>query len=330
MNPDLTKEQALEALETYFQLMTTNGASRIFHTAADVKIFDNLAAGPATAGQLAEMCGLKETPVQLLLEGLESINVLTREDGAFSLTPVMRFLAGGYESLGDQYWQYLPEFLRTAKPLARMDSPEQGEQLYRAQVESLDRMMKPSAFMAAKIYQMGGGCKGPKILDVGAGSAVWSLTIAEMDADAHVTAIDRPSVLEVAMAKAELCGAADRFTPMPGDYHEVSLEDEAYDLIIVANVTHIETPDGNNALMKKLYPALKPKGLIAVIDVMPGDKGRCQAALYAIGLALRTENGRVYKADELKEFVSQAGFSKIRSVPLQITPHTMGMIVASK
>ena len=75
MNLNLTKEQALEALETYFQLMTFNGASRIFRIAGETNIFENLA-GPCTPAELAERCGLKEGPVQLFLEGLETLTTL--------------------------------------------------------------------------------------------------------------------------------------------------------------------------------------------------------------------------------------------------------------
>ena len=192
-------------------------------------------------------------------------------------------------------------------------------------------MMKPAAECAAMMLGMGESRKGVSILDVGAGSAVWSLTFAAKDSESTVTALDWPAVLKIAAATAEGMGLQDRFTALPGNYHEVELAEAAYDLAIVANVTHIETPEGNEDLFRRLRPALKDGGEIVIFDVMAGqEQGDLSRALYALGLALRTEQGQVYTFEELQGFLETAGFTGAAFAAIPVPPFTMGMITAKK
>jgi 2-polyprenyl-3-methyl-5-hydroxy-6-metoxy-1,4-benzoquinol methylase len=246
-------------------------------------------------------------------------------------TPVMHFLAGQYQNLGNEYWEYLPQFLESNVPLTAMDAPEQSEAQYQKQVTALAWMMQPAAERAARLLEAGTRRRGLNIIDVGAGAAVWSLGIAAHDTEARVTAVDWPAILDIASVHARTYGLADRFTPLPGNYHDVELPGETYDLAIVGNVTHIETEMGNRTLFQKLHAALKAGGDIAVFDVMPGqEEGDLARALYALGLAMRTENGRVYPREELEALLATAGFTAPCFTPLDVEPFTMGMILAKK
>ena len=327
----MNAETQLEALNTYFNLMSMNGGARVFRMARQNGLLDAVGSGARTSQTVAEICGLKEKPVKLLLDTLCSLQIMQCQEGSYTLTPVMQFLSGNYQNLSDEYWDYLPQLLKTGVPLAKMDDAQQSEEQYKKQVTALAWMMKPAAEVASGMLGIGNTRKDLEILDVGAGSAVWSLTCAQKDPDTKVTAADWPGVLKIAEISAASLGLQDRFNGMPGNYHEVELPNDAYDLAIVGNVTHIETPEGNQALFRKLYKALKAGGEIAIFDVMPGqEQGNLARALYALGLALRTEKGRVYPIEELQEFLQKTGFVEPQFSPIQIFPYTMGMILAKK
>lgn len=321
----------LKALKTYFDLMAINGGARIYRVAREFGIFDVIGSEQMAAEVVAEKCGLREKPVKLMLEALCAINTIRCQEGKYSLMPVMQFLSKNYKNLSDEYWDYLPQLLKDGIPIAKMDSVEQSEEQYKKQVTALAWMMKPAAEAAAMMLGIGKSRRGVNILDVGAGSAVWSLTFAQRDPDTKVTALDWPAVLKIAVASAEDMGIKERFHILPGNYHEVKLADEIFDMAIVGNVTHIETPEGNQALFQKLYRALKPGGEIVIFDVMPGqEEGNLARTLYALGLALRTEKGQVYSREELEHFLQQTGFIKSTFMPIQVLPYTMGMIFAKK
>jgi 2-polyprenyl-3-methyl-5-hydroxy-6-metoxy-1,4-benzoquinol methylase len=319
------------AFETYFALMNMNGAARIYRTANELGIFEAVGTGPATASEVAAACGLQEQPLRLLLDGLRSIGTLEKEGNAYSPALVMQFLAGNYRNLGDEYWDYLPRFLETGVPLAEMDSVEHSADQYEKQVAALAWMMTRAAEALATMLGMGSARKSLRILDVGAGSAIWSLTCAKHDAGTTVTASDWPAIVEIAAGFAQQMGLAGRFSAIPGNYHEADLGDECYDLAIVANVTHIETPGGNRDLFRRIHSALKPGGEVVVVDVMPATpEGRMPAALYALGLGLRTAEGRVHSVEALQEFLRETSFADPVFQPIPVPPHTMGMIAARK
>lgn len=327
----MNQQEKFAALQTYFNLMNMNGAARIYRTSRELGIFDAIGNDGATPAEVAEKCGLQAEPLRLLLDGLCSIGTLACEDDRYSPSLVTQFLAGNYRNLSDEYWDHLPNYLQTGVPLAEMDSVEQSADQYEKQVSALAWMMMPAAEALAQMLGMGQSRTALSILDVGAGSAVWSLSCAKHDAATTVTASDWPVIVEIAAGFARQMGLEDRFTAIPGNYHESDLGEDNYDLAIVANVTHIETPDGNRDLFGRLHRALKAGGEVVIVDVMPVQpEGQISAALYALGLGLRTAQGRVHSADALRQYLEDVGFTDSVMQPIPVTPHTMGMIIAKK
>lgn len=322
-------QQHCDMLNNYFQLMAMNGATRVYQTAHSLGIFRALTEEPATVAHLAKVCALQEEPLELLTNSLCAIGTICKEDGLCRLSPVMQLLTGPYQHLGDEYWNVLPEVLRTGRPGIKMDHVDQSEALYTKQAQALAWMMQPAAHAAAKILGVGDQRKNLNILDVGAGAGVWSLSFAHYDSQAQVTALDWPEVLKVAEASAQSQGLGGRLQVLPGNYHEVALAPEAFDMAVVGNVTHLESPRGVTHILKRIRASLKTKGEIVVIDVMPGQtEGDLNRSLYALGLALRTENGRVHSVEDLKDMLETAGFKGVNHLMLPVPPYTMGMLIA--
>lgn len=327
----MNDREKLKAFQTYFDLMSMNGGARIYHVAQQLGIFESIGKGAFTVDMIAANCHLKEKPTKLLLDALCSLKVLEYKNQRYSLTPVMHFLSGNYQNLSDEYWDYLPKLLKTGIPLARMDDTRESEKQYQNQAAALAWMMKPAAEAASVMLEIGTKRKGLNILDVGAGSAIWSLTFAQKDRGISITAVDWPAVLEIAKISAKEFGLSERFNVRPGNYHEVEIPPGTYDLAIVGNVTHIETPEGNKALFAKIYRALKANGEIVIFDIFPGQEGgELSQSLYALGLALRTGKGQVYSCEQLQEFLSQAGFTGFQFSPIKVPPYTMGMLLSKR
>ena len=321
----------LKAFQIYFDLMSMNGGVRIYHVAKHLGVFESISKGTSTVEEIAQQCQFKEKPTKLLLDALCSLKVLECKNNFYALTPVMHFLSGNYQNLSDEYWDYLPKLLQTGVPFARMDDTRESEKQYQAQATALAWMMKPVAEVAATMLDIGNKRKGLNILDVGAGSAIWSLTFAKKDQGISITAVDWPAVLEIAKNLAKELGLSERFNALAGNYHKVEFSSEIYDLAVIGNVTHIETPEGNTALFTKIYKALKTNGEVVIFDIFPGqEEGELSQSLYALGLALRTEKGQVYSCEQLQEFLSQAGFSGFKFSPIKVPPYTMGMLLAKR
>jgi ubiquinone/menaquinone biosynthesis C-methylase UbiE len=319
-----------DLLSAYFQLMNANGAAHVYREAVRSGLFAALDSDARTIQEICRQCGTAARPTELMLEALAVMGLVSHSDALWRLAPLgSLLLAGSYRNLGDEYWAHLPELLRTDKPLVRMDDAAQSEAHYQTQAAVLGWMLTPAARCAAeRLAQV--VPPSAAILDLGAGSGIWSLTLASLLPQATVTAVDWPAVLAVAAEMAQELGVADRLQTIAGNFHEVELPHRHYDLAIVANVTHLLTPEGNRALLNAVHKALQPGGLVGLIDVFPGQPaGDLNRTLYALGLALRTERSRVYSAADLQPLLQEAGFDELQLVSLPVPPYAIGMLLAA-
>lgn len=324
---------SIDALNNYFSLMNSNGVARVFHTSRETGILTAIMDTPLSVDEVCQRCQTQSRGTQLVLNVLVAIGAADLDDERYQATPLVKMLLNsGYRDLGDTYWNSLESFLRDGNPIAKMDAPEQSEMHYQQQAAGLAWMMAPAAKAAAQYLLSSGTRNALRILDVGAGAASWSLAIAAGDSETRVVAVDWPAVLQVATQTAHLTGLQDQLTCLPGNYHDVALEQENFDIAIVANVTHLETEDRTLSLMKRLYQALKPGGEVVIIDALPDsrDGDKTTHALYALGLALRTEQGKVHSRQTLETLLTQAGFAAPQYQALPVAPHMMGMLVAEK
>src|SRR5262249_14513405 len=110
---------------------------------------------------------------------------------------------------------------------------------YRDVVRTLARLFEPAArAIAAEL--------GPArcILDVGAGTGVWDLPVAELAAPTtRITALDLPEVIPAFAERAAALGLSHLATSIAGDYHTADLE-PGFDRILLANVLHLEQLHG--------------------------------------------------------------------------------------
>ncbi|MBB6431641.1 class I SAM-dependent methyltransferase [Algisphaera agarilytica] len=320
-------------LENYFQLMAANGADHVYRTAVSSGLLDTLAQSPSSASALAEQLDAQAQPIAMLCDVLKTLGVVEHGDGLWRLSPLGDgLLRGPYRTLGDPYWHHLPEFLQTSEPMAQMDDPAESEARYQGQAAALGWMLAPAASWAAESLAATLDAEGKvSILDAGAGSAIWSLSLAKRLPQAGVTAADWPAVLEVAKATAQRMGLADRLELMPGDLAEASFPADSHDVVILANVAHLMPPDALGQTLKRLAATLRPGGRLVVIDVFPGQAaGDLNRTLYTLGLALRTRAGQTHQPDDVIDLLHTAGLERGCCTPIEAVPYTLGMVTATK
>lgn len=320
------------ALASYFRLMNSHGLAEVYRAALAAGICDAIAEEPLKVGEVCERCELHPRATQAVLEVLVAAGLADEEAGKYGATPLLgTLLAGSYRELGQQYWQHLPELLRSGKPMAKMDSVEESAEHYQTQAAALGCMMVPAAQEAAELLLPRLPIEGPaRVLDVGAGSAVWSLALAKARPSIGVTAVDWPAVLEVAKQFAAFAGVDDRLQCVAGDFHEVHLPQGEYQMAIVANVTHLESAERTGELLSRLRPTIAEGGQLVVIDAFAETLADDRVAheLYRMGLALRTESADVHSRATLERLLGEAGYRDIEFHPLSAVPRMVGMLVA--
>ena len=111
---------------------------------------------------------------------------------------------------------------------------------------------------------------------------------------------------------------AERVTCLPGDYHTDAYEVEAFDAVTIFGALHQESPQQIVSILKRAHAALKPGGRIFILDMMT-DATHTQpafSALFAVNMALTTQNGWVFSDEELKGWLCETGFEGCATRPV--------------
>jgi cyclopropane fatty-acyl-phospholipid synthase-like methyltransferase len=88
-------------------------------------------------------------------------------------------------------------------------------------------------------------------------------------------------------------------------------------------VLHQESPESIRDLFKRAYDSLNPGGIVYVMDMMT-DATHTQpkfSALFAVTMALTTNDGWVFSSSEVREWLEEAGFVSFEVRVLQGLPH---------
>jgi ubiquinone/menaquinone biosynthesis C-methylase UbiE len=303
------------------------GSAAVVASAIAVGLIESLS-DPAPAAEHATRLELDPEATRLELEALVALGIAEERHGCFGAAEAADQLAPGPSLLAlpeRGLWAHLPRFLRTGERYARMDgSTAERSAAYKELTKALGRLFDDAAReLAAKLAPR------ERILDVGAGSGVWSLAMAERSAAARITAIDLPQVLPAFEERAEHLGLRDRVDLVAADYHSIELPSEAFDRVLLANVLHLEPPRSARSLLRRVTAALAPGGELVVIDaLLQGDPARDRArSIYALHLAMRTTRGRVHPRAEVERWCREAGLREGELVTLNAPPRALGALL---
>jgi tRNA A-37 threonylcarbamoyl transferase component Bud32/SAM-dependent methyltransferase len=300
-----------------------------------------LAHGPVSAEELAARCGIPVQPLRRVLAVLAALGVLTHEGDRYALTPPLvpaysdplgSGAAGGPIAQAAAFWAYLPRWVQTGMPYLHMDRPDGAA--YAEVADVLDALhAEAAAELARRLRADGLLPPGAAILDIGAGSAVWSRAVALPDLGATVTAVDRGPVLEMARAYAAAAGMAARFTALAADWRDAPLPEGAYDLAILANICHLEDEHEVPCLLGRAVAAIRPGGLVAVVDTIPSEDAQeppLDGLLQALQLGMRTAGGGVYTLQQYRGWLEGVGCRVIAAWPLQASGNILTTLLARR
>lgn len=301
--------------------------------ALDLGLFSKL---PGTVAELAAACQAHERGIRPLLYTLASLGLVRQDGERFEHTPESElflvpsspaYLGGMMQGMIARCadWLRLPEAVRTGTSPVGLSVQEDEGQFFVELVGPLFANNWPAAQHVAE--ELPGGVA--KALDVGAGSAVWSLALAKKVPELKVTAADHALVLENATKK--FVGKfqfSDRYEYLPGNFRTVEFGGD-YDVAYLGHILHSEGDPASATLLKRLHAALKPGGTLVVAEMVasePRDK-EVFPNLFDLNMLLHTENGRVYSRSELEQMAGAAGFGDFRWV---IAPAPSPILLATR
>jgi ubiquinone/menaquinone biosynthesis C-methylase UbiE len=314
---------------TLHQIHTSFAPSIILTSGVELRVFTHIAEGKKSAAEIAQAEGASERGMRMLLDSLTAMQLLRKSDGRYELNPLAaEFLVRGapnymgllYEKgpRGLESWLRLTDIIRKGQPIRRVDEQEAAEEFFPALVGTLHIINREPARRTAQILGAGNGYRGMKVLDVGCGSGVWSIAVAEADPQARITAQDFPGMLAETRQYLARHKVEGQYDFLPGDLKEVDLGESRYDVALLGNIVHSEGESSSRDLFRRLKRALKPGGRVAIIDMIPNSErtGPPFPVFFALNMLVHSTEGDTYTLDEYTAWLKDAGFSRVETADI--------------
>lgn len=150
-----------------------------------------------------------------------------------------------------------------------------------------------------------------RVIDIGGGHGRFGQAVA--DRGHTVTLFDLEPVIELAKER-----YADRLNYRVGNYHEGNFGGP-YHAAILSNIVHSESSEDNAALLKRIYDALEPGGVLVIKDMFIDEIGRDpeNAVFFGMTMLFYTANGRSHTVNDLHSWCASAGFEKPECIPVE-------------
>lgn len=307
-------------------------------TALELGVIEVLSEGPAEEGALAERLALSRRGTRTLLGALEALGAVRTEPDGWRLTGAARGRwvdpdtpdhEAGYLRhwlRGIRRWAAeLPDAIRAGEPPggagpgagAKPDS----EELARFMAAMADKDPVLVEAVVSRSAERAPGAR--QALDVGGGPGTFARALAERGF--RVTLLDRPEVVELVGSSYGLDDHPS-ISLVGGDFLR-ELPEGPFDLVLLANITHIYDPPTNADLVRRCAARLAPGGALAILDFVRGLSEF--AALFAITMLLHTEAGDTYGPGEYRAWLEAAGLEAVRFLPVSAEAHLITAVRAA-
>lgn len=292
--------------------------------AIELGVFDTLqATGPTTVGSLAERLGASPPHLASLLDALVVLGLLEQvrdvyslnetaeryltTDGPASMTALVAVAPGPLDN-----WTRLADTVRTGRAVTPIERDAAGfyRPLVRATYPTQFRVAMFTAFRIGWPRTPGA----PRILDLGAGAAPWSMALLTHHPDATAVVNDLPGVIDLAAEKAAALGFTERVELRPGDFRSLAFEPQGYDLVVLGHVCRTEGEQGAPALIRRAFDALRPGGRLLLADYFADNTRKFNpfGVLMGTTMMASTERGFCFTHERFQGWLAGAGFRPVR------------------
>ncbi len=287
-------------------------------TALERGLLDALAEEPDDPAGLADRLGLDRRATRIVLGVLEEMGVVRVEPGGvrrvsgeargllidadtpdYRRDPVLHWLS----HLRD-WAESLPETLETGRPPSDEGTLDEEEAMERFQAAMASK--SPELVEAVVDEALRRAPASGRALDLGGGPGTFSREL--LDRGWEVVLVDTPAVIDHV---ADAYGLADLegLELVAGDFHE-ELPEGPFDLVLLANITHIFDDEANARLMRRLGERTAPGGVVAAMDFVRGVEPF--AALFAVTMLMHTERGDTHPLARYEAWLEAAGLEEVR------------------
>ena len=238
-----------------------------------------LYAHAGTATEIAAQLGVRPHRLRILLDVLVATGAMRRDGEVY---------AGAAPPLATEVtrdgWGRIAEVIRSDRPLPL----EQGRGYH-------DHLV---AAGGAAARELASHLEGESLLDLGGGAGTYTEAFLDAHPTARATLVDAPEV--IALARDRLARFGDRVALVAGDARD---DHPRHAIVLLANVLHLH----DEATCAAIVAAARHAGGQVVIKDLRVDedrRGPLEGLLFALGMAIYTDGGDVYRASTIRGWLT--------------------------
>ena len=235
-SPDMATASATQITpERIMQFTFGFAPPLIIEAAIRHRVFDVLDQGAKTIEKLCAETQTSLRGLRAILNALVGLELLAKDDdGRYALTPESAaFLVRGKPAFhgafflltsGPMLWEWakLHDIVRSGRPEKHVNREQDGVPFFRQFVEDIFPIHYAAAQRLSEALEVSKAAAPVSVLDLAAGSGVWSVALALRSPQVRVTAVDWPGVIPITQRVTARFGVADRFRFVAGDLLEAN------------------------------------------------------------------------------------------------------------
>ncbi|WP_395297510.1 methyltransferase [Kitasatospora hibisci] len=308
------------------RLNTSYFQAKVLQSAVELDLFGLLTEGPATAEELFERLGLRARPGGDFLDSLVGLGLLERHDGRYANHPEAaeflvpgspRYLGGSiaqHSRLHYRSWASLTDVLR--------NEPAKVQRDFRKDFENLDgvrglmgHMDAFNSFVAHELDRCVDWSRHTSFVDVGGARGNVAAHLVRVHPHLSGAVFDLPQVEPLFDEHMDALGTAGKVRFVGGDFFADTAP--ASDVAIIGHVLHDWPPAARAELLKRVFEAVNPGGIVVVYDAMLDD-GRTDAVslLQSLNCGIMRDGGSEYTVAECRRYAEDAGFAFVSAEPV--------------
>jgi hypothetical protein len=300
----------------------------IIETAIRHRIFNVLDEGAKTIEKLCAETHTSQRGLRAILNALVGLELLAKDhEGRYALTPESAtFLVSGKPAFHGAFflltrepmlseWGKLHDIMRDGRPQKHINREQDGVPFFLRFVEEIFPIHYAAAQRLGEALGVSKATAPLSVLDLAAGSGVWSVALAQQSPHVRVTAVDWPGVIPITRKVTTHLGVADRFRFVGGDLLEANFG-SGHAIATAGHILHSEGEERSRSLLKKTFDALAPEGTIAIAEILV-DANRTAplpALIFAVNMLVNSDQGDTFSLDEISGWLRDARFKQIRTV----------------
>jgi hypothetical protein len=252
----------------------------IIEAAIRHRVFDVLDEGAKTVEKMCAETRTSLRGLRAILNALVGLELLAKDnEGRYVLTPESAtFLVTGKPTFHGAFflltsepmlseWGKLHEIVRSGRPNKHINQKQDGVPFFARFVEEIFPIHHAAAHRLGEALGVSKASAPLSVLDLAAGSGVWSVALAQQSPHVRVTAIDWPGVISITRKVTARLGVAERYDFVEGDLLEANFG-SGYAIATAGHILHSEGEERSRLLVKKAFNALAPGGTMAIVEIL--------------------------------------------------------------